>query len=227
LSKPQRTRAVEALQKGDAPTDPAILAAGIRFGTVWEKCRQRNPSWSASRLWWLPVLWCVLAVFAFVTGDMRRGATYLALAAFIAASGGWNFYVARRVAQHLGVLRATAKAVGAQLITADELPELPPRRRRLWVVLVLLGGEAVWPQRPRPECRTADPLVRLHRRAPRSIRRRHDRSWRSAAGRTIRTDRIDWCGPPTSTPAEICRPRARRELTRSVEARRSNHALTP
>lgn len=161
LTAKQRRQAVKALRREDVPTDPKVLAAAIRVGTLMMAYRRRAPSWRRTSNWWLPVLYIAIGVLEFLVNDTRRGVLWIVLTSVLAAQSVWRSYRGRQLPAHLERLRSAATFTPAE--NEDNI-ELPPRRR--WVALPVVfifavagGAMGFASDRTRPECRTADSAV--------------------------------------------------------------------
>jgi hypothetical protein len=167
LNLEQRTQISKALRRGEVPSDPRVLAAAIRVGTLNLAYLRRVGPWQKVVGWLAPALFIVAAVLAFMGDAVRQGVFSVGLALLLAAYLAWFWYRMRRLPKHVESLRAVA-------VSRPEAAALPPATedsvalpsRRLWVLvpsLIVIGigaGTAGYlSDRPRPDCRTADAVV--------------------------------------------------------------------
>ncbi|GLE50629.1 hypothetical protein [Mycobacterium montefiorense] len=169
LSRAQRSQAVGALRRGEAPSDPAVLAAAIRIGNLSMAYQRRVPRWQKRLAWCVPLLWVVAGVLEFIGNNARGALTWSALALLVAARMAWASQRARRLPQRLELVRSAAAlsppALSALADTQDSAAPPPSRRFRLAfaaVVAVAVAGAivAVYQQgQPSRDCRTANAVV--------------------------------------------------------------------
>ncbi len=169
LSLPERSQAVRALRRGEAPSDPAVLAAAIRIGNLSMAYQRRVPRWQKRLAWCVPLLWVVAGVLEFIGNNPRGGLTWIALALLVAARMAWASQKARRLPQRLDLLRSAA-ALSPQVLSAladahDPAAPPPSLRFRLafaTLVSIAVAGAivAVYQQgQPSRDCRTANAVV--------------------------------------------------------------------
>lgn len=169
LSLSQRSQAVGALRRGEAPSDPAVLAAAIRIGNLSMAYQRRVARWQKRVAWCVPLLWVLAGVLAFIGNNPRGGLTWTALALLVAARMAWASQKARRLPQRLELLRSAA-ALSPQALSAladahDAAAPPPSVRFRLAfaaVVAIAVTGAivAVYQQgQPSRDCRTANAVV--------------------------------------------------------------------
>lgn len=169
LNSQQRSQTRKVLRSGEVPSDPQVLAAAIRLGTLSQAYLRRAAPWQKTAKWWMPALYVVLAVLNFTTDTPRQGLLWLGFALYFAAYYGWTSHRARQLPQHIERLRAVAaqipEAASAAADTEDSVT-LPPRR--IWasvllavVAAIILGAAVFFRGQPRqtPDCRTADRAV--------------------------------------------------------------------
>lgn len=169
LNLEQRSNVVRALRTGEAPSDPAVLAAAIRVGDLSAAYLRRVPPWQRRLAWLVPLLAAAAAVLEFVGHDARLGLVWAALALLVAIRLGRTTRAARQLPQRLELLRSAANS-SPQALSALRHPHDSPAapaglRYRIAVVVVAVaagaaGGMAGYLQgRPSHDCRTADAAV--------------------------------------------------------------------
>ena len=168
LSLPQRKQAVRALRRGEAPSDPQVLAATIRIGSLSMAYHRRVPDWQRKVAWCVPALWIVAGILQFV-GHNLGGLTWMGLAVLIGARLARTSYRMRRLPERLEFLHAAAESSPQALSTlaqGNDSVAAPPglkfRLASVAVVLVAVTAAAVavyLRARPSPDCRTADSVV--------------------------------------------------------------------
>lgn len=169
LTLEQRTQTVKALRGGQVPSDPRVLAAAIRVGTISRAYGRRAARWQKTAIWWLPATYAAGAVVFEFTGNTRQALLWAGFALLFAALFAWRSYRSRRLPQHVERLRAAAteipEAASAAADTEDSVA-LAPRRMKTAVLLLIAVaiafGTAVYlwaPPRQSPDCRTADNVV--------------------------------------------------------------------
>ncbi|MDV3305616.1 hypothetical protein K7Z75_18310 [Mycobacterium avium subsp. hominissuis] len=170
LNDGQRTHAMKALRRGEVPSDPRVLAAAIRVGTINLAYLRRAARWQKTTQWWLPALYIFIGVLTFIGNETRKGLLWVGFALFFAANFAWTAYRSRRLTQHVERLRSAAadipEAASAPAETEDSVA-LP--KRRIWVAVVtvvVVGagfGTAAYLSgqfdKQTPDCRTADSAV--------------------------------------------------------------------
>ncbi len=166
----QRTQTIKALRRGQVPSDPRVLAAAIRVGTISLPYRRRAARWQKTAQWWVPATYAVGAVVFELTGNNTRLALLWAgFALFFGVLFVWRSYRSRRVPQHVERLRAAATGIpeaASAAVETEESVAWSPRRMKIAVLLLIavaVGfGAAVYllaPPRQSPDCRTADNVV--------------------------------------------------------------------
>ncbi|WP_139359849.1 hypothetical protein [Mycobacterium sp. D16Q16] len=164
LDGPQRRYAIRASQRGDIPSDPAVLSAALRLCDLVVGTRLRAPRWAR---WFLPgatVLWLVTAIAYFIGHDTRRGVLWLCLSLLVAAGIWWDTYQAQRQQKRLTELREAAGPIlGTIPVLAEH--EFPPTMPslKIWlsavgvliIVAVGIGIGTYVTGRPYRECRAA------------------------------------------------------------------------
>ncbi len=167
LSGRQRTQVARALRRGEIPSDPDVLAAAIRVGTLTMAYRRRAPSWQKTSKWWLPAMYMGIGLLEFLLNDTRRGVVWVVLTLALAAQSVWVSYRGRHLLKHLQRLRSAASSTpeASSVLAEDEATvALPPRRLRAALLVAVVGGLGGGAlvfvvNRPRPECRIADSVV--------------------------------------------------------------------
>lgn len=169
LSLPQRSQAARALRRGEVPSDPQVLAAAVRVGTLSMAYQRRVTRAQRIFRWLLPVLWIVAGALGFVGGDTRSGWTWVGLAVLVAILFAWTSYKAPRLSRRLELLRSAADSSPQALSVLAEAkdsaaPPVPVRLRVAFsvvVVVVVAAGVAALSLQDRrtPDCRTADSVV--------------------------------------------------------------------
>jgi hypothetical protein len=169
LSGAGRAQAVIALRSGQAPADPAVLAAALALAAMFEQRRGKR----AARMPLLTVLavtWLTgLGVLNLVQDQPRIGFLWLLIAVLNAGSFVLDRHRRKRLLRNISALRADAagRPGGQELIAvAGHQPALIPSRRQraaiVLVVLVVVAG-ASWAtvelSRPSPDCRVARDVV--------------------------------------------------------------------
>ncbi|OBB96485.1 hypothetical protein A5782_04930 [Mycobacterium sp. 852002-40037_SCH5390672] len=133
LSAEQRAQIGMALHRGEIPSDPRVLAAAVRIGTLkLAYVRRALRGWRARPSAWLvPALLLLAGVVAFVGNDIRQATFRVGGALYIAAYYAWLRYRRDHLTQHVESLRANADS---DVVTAaDTLP-----RTQLWRLIPLL-----------------------------------------------------------------------------------------
>jgi hypothetical protein len=166
LNLSQRSQAVQALRRGEVPSDPAVLAAAIRIGNLSMAYQRRVPRWQRRVAWCVPVLWVAAGVLAYVGNNTRGGLIWSALALWIAARLLRASQRARRLPQRLELLRSAADSSPAALSVLAEAHDsaAPPPSLRFRIafavfVAVAVAGGVYVQVRPSRDCRTADAVV--------------------------------------------------------------------
>jgi hypothetical protein len=164
LGAAQRVQAFKALRRGEAPSDPRVLAAAVRVGALSMAYRRRQSRRQRVGRWVALGLLLVAVVLAAIGRDVRTAVLWAGLMVMLAVLVGLAEYRRRRLPRHLDALRSAAAAQGLSAPAGVDGPvaESPPRWMSvLLVVLIGVGGGLVGylSVRPRPECRTADAVV--------------------------------------------------------------------
>lgn len=167
LSRGQRRQVAEVLRRGDVPTDPAVLRAAVRVGTISMAYRRRLPSWQKSSPWPMVALCLAIAVLWFFTQSGLRAWAWSGMALVLAGLFVRNWYAGRGIERQAAVLRSAVSAdpgATAELVDEADSIALPRRRPRLALVPALVMGASVaalmlfW-NRPTPDCRTSDAVL--------------------------------------------------------------------
>jgi hypothetical protein len=168
LNLEQRTQIVTALQRGQIPSDPRVLAAAIQVGAISLAYRRHAARWQRTAKWWLPAAYTVGAVLEFIGDNTRAGLLWAGFGALFAAVFAWRSYRSPRLAQHVERLRGVAVEIpeaAAAAATAESVT-LAPRRMRTAVLLAVVVGLGfgaatyLWATpRQTPDCRSADQVV--------------------------------------------------------------------
>lgn len=170
LNLEQRSSVVRALHAGEAPSDPAVLAAAIRVGDLTTAYLRRVPPWQRRLAWVVPLLAVAAGMLEIVGHNARLGLIWVVLALLVAARLAWATRTARRLPHRLELLRSAAPASPLALSAlehSDDSPAAPPGLRyRIAVVVAMAvaagaaGALAGYLQdRPSHDCRTADAAV--------------------------------------------------------------------
>lgn len=161
LNRPQRSRVVKALRRGEIPADPQVLAAAIRVGALSKAYRRRASRSQQVFKWSIPVLLIVAVVLDLIGNDKRQAALWSGLMLFVLARYAWLSHRARQLDQNLETLRAAAGASDGD----QESAALPPPRSWMLVPVVVIGALGVGASvvygstQTTPDCRTADAAV--------------------------------------------------------------------
>ncbi|BBZ15166.1 hypothetical protein MBRA_53610 (plasmid) [Mycobacterium branderi] len=143
LNLEQRSQVSRALRRGEVPSDPRVLASAIRVGTVSLAYLRRATRWQTTAKWWMPAMYLVLAVLAFVDNDIRRGLLWTGFTVYFATYFAWTSYKARRLPQNVELLRAAATDIPEAAAAASETEDsvvLPPRRILATLLVIAVAG---------------------------------------------------------------------------------------
>jgi hypothetical protein len=160
----QRSQIVRALRRGDVPSDPNVLAAAVRVGTLTAAYRRRSPRWLKSSPAWLPVLWIGIGVLELFVNDTWRRWVWFGLAAFMAGRSIWAQHRVKRFEENFVRLRSEADPTSAASAADENVLSLPPQRLRARLAVAVMVGAALGVMTfisdlPRPGCHTADAVV--------------------------------------------------------------------
>jgi hypothetical protein len=169
LNLEQRTQVIKALRRGQVPSDPRMLTAAIRVGTISLAYLRRAARWQKTATWWVPAIYTLVAVLEFTDSNAPAGLLGAGFALFFAVRFAQRSYRSRRLPQHLEWLRAAATGipeVASAVADTKDSVALPPRRMKISVLLVVLvgvgfGAAAYFWGLPRQtrDCRTTDKAV--------------------------------------------------------------------
>ncbi|ORA41832.1 hypothetical protein BST19_27550 [Mycobacterium bouchedurhonense] len=170
LNHEQRTHVMKALRRGEVPSDSRVVAAAIRVGTINLAYLRRAGRWQSTAKWWVPAIYILVGVLAFIARDPRRGLLWVGFALFFAANFAWTSHKQQRISQRVEFLRGAAadipEAAAAAAETEDSVA-LPKRRTWVAVVMVVVVGIGFGIvaylsgqfDKQTPDCRTADSVV--------------------------------------------------------------------
>ncbi len=160
LDATQRRQAIEASQRGDAPTDPPVLSAAVRLCTLLVGTRMRTPKWARWGAYLVPAGAAILAITRLIDHDVWRATAWLVLSALMAAIFWWDARTLPRLQQQLNLLRATAASSIGEVPTLaeSEYPSVTPSRK-VWLIAfgvviamsVIAGAAAYLMERAQPE----------------------------------------------------------------------------
>jgi hypothetical protein len=162
LDTTQRAAAVKSLRRGKIPADPEVLTAAIRLGAVSSAYQRRASRLQKSAKWWLPALWLVVVVMAFLTNGIRQGLIWTVLAVLLLVR--WEV-LQRRGRRLPGNLELLRSAAGPEATPVDEIAAATtPQRFWVSLLIAIVGGVGIGAafyvsQRPTPDCRTANDVV--------------------------------------------------------------------
>ncbi|MGL5442653.1 hypothetical protein [Mycobacteroides stephanolepidis] len=101
LDATQRRQAIEASQRGAAPTEAPVLSAAVRLCTLLVGTRLRTPTWARWVAYLVPAGAAIIAVTRLLDHDVWRATAWLVLAALMTAIFWWDARTLRRLQQHL------------------------------------------------------------------------------------------------------------------------------
>jgi hypothetical protein len=140
LDRSQQGRALQALRRGEMPTDPAVLAGAIRAGALSTAYRNAITKSQKATRWWMPALYLVIAALQWPTHDLRKGLLWLGFAFFFAGYFAWASHRERRLQRHVELLCAGAMGVPeAEAAVAETAAGVPRPPQRQWATAILLG----------------------------------------------------------------------------------------
>jgi hypothetical protein len=166
LDTKQRRAAARALRRGDAPSDPAVVAAALHAGAIAMAVNARHHRRQHVAGAALPLLYIALTVLAYLDGDRRKAALWIGVAMLLAGLAARNAYNARRLRRQMTVLQSANPAdLPPSAPTDVQYPSRWSRRRTVLtiaLVTVVMGfalGAALGLSQPHNDCATADAIV--------------------------------------------------------------------
>jgi hypothetical protein len=170
LGRADRVRALDAVRKGEIPTDPGVLTAAIRLGGIFHTRRSRRSSSIASVVVAVGLFTAAgiyLAATAVGVGDVGRAVAWIVLALIAVGLAVWDHHRGPRIAANLAALRGAADDAGLDTATQSEQSVTAITRRRvfIWiygvgaVVLACFTAVALGVSRPSPDCRATRDIV--------------------------------------------------------------------
>jgi hypothetical protein len=137
LDATQRRQAIEASQRGAAPTEAPVLSAAVRLCTLLVGTRLRTPTWARWVAYLVPAGAALIAVARLVDHDVWRAMAWLAVAVLMAVICWWDARTLRRLQQQLNRLGATAASSLGEVPTLaeSEYPSVTPSRK-VWLIVV-------------------------------------------------------------------------------------------
>lgn len=163
LDATQRRHAIQASQRGDIPSDPAILSTALRLCELAIGSRLRSPLWARRIAQWMPAFWVLMAIIYFLDHAPRRGIIWLGLSLLMAIIVWRDARLLQRLQKRLESLRAAAGTVLGEVpsLAEEDYPPVMPTRKTwlitfgvLIVMAVAVGFGTYVTDRPRRECRT-------------------------------------------------------------------------
>jgi hypothetical protein len=167
FSPTDRHRAVDAIRRGGVPEDPAVLGAAIRLS------RLSGPRKGLAKQQLIftvlaIVAWIVLAVLAFMRGDLRQGVFWLVVSVIVGAATVRDRRRRERIQRNVGALRAAAAQLPGGLESGHtengELEASLRRATRIWgvgAVVIIVGAVALtyFLARTSPDCRVGRSVI--------------------------------------------------------------------
>lgn len=137
LDATQRRQAIDASQRGAAPTEAPVLSAAVRLCTLLVGTRLRTPTWARWVAYLVPAGAALIAVARLVDHDVWRATAWLGLSALMAMIFWWDARTLRRLQQQLNRLGATAASSLGEVPTLaeSEYPSVTPSRK-VWLIVV-------------------------------------------------------------------------------------------
>lgn len=164
LSRQQRTQINRALRRGEIPSEPRVLVAAVKVGTLRLAHTRRALRGSKALIWLTPAFLILAGVLSFLANDIRRGVFFVGFALYFAAYYAWLGYRKDQLTTHVESLRASAEADDAAVYVDCAAP---PRRLRMSIPLFIVAGIATvtiayLSDRPNPDCRTVDSVANFN-----------------------------------------------------------------
>ncbi|OBK12824.1 hypothetical protein [Mycobacterium sp. 1245852.3] len=164
LSRQQRAQISRALRHGEIPSEPRVLVAAVKVGTLRLTHTRRALHGSRTLIWLTPAFLSLAGVLSFLSNDIRRGVFFVGFALYFAIYYAWLGYRKDQLTTHVESLRASAEA--------DDTPvdvdyAAPPRRLKMSIPLFIVAGIATvtiayLSDRPNPDCRTVDSVANFN-----------------------------------------------------------------
>lgn len=164
LSRQQRAQISRALRRGEIPSEPRVLVAAVKVGTLRLAHARRALGGSKALIWLTPAFFSLAGVLSFAANDIRRGVFFLGFALYFATYYAWLGRRKDQLTTHVESLRAIAEADDAAV---DVDYAVPPRRLWMLIPLFIVGGIATvaiayLSDRPNPDCQTVDSVANFN-----------------------------------------------------------------
>ncbi|MEX3758258.1 hypothetical protein ABFW00_20810 [Mycobacteroides abscessus] len=133
LDRVQRVQAIRSVGRGEFPTDPAVLAAGIGLGSLVLSQRAQAPRWAVRFGWVPPLLLVVMAIGSLIFEDGKRGIAYGVLALLLVVVFWRDARTTRIVGSRIEAMRSMAQSGRPDIEAVTGPIPQPVPTRRMWL----------------------------------------------------------------------------------------------
>lgn len=133
LDRVQRAAAIRAVGRGEFPTDPAVLAAGIGLGSLVLSQRAQVPRWAVRFGWMLPLLLVVTAIGSLIFEDEKHSIAYAVLALLLVVVFWRDTRTVRILQSRIEAMRSMAQSGRPDIEAVTGPIPRPVPTRRMWL----------------------------------------------------------------------------------------------